>query len=173
MENLIIILSMLLNIALIIAVAVYMNRFNKTNQWLDDKLTQCMRLEGDKKLLISELALIKLDVSQKDKEITDLKNKLEEQEEISDSINKQLAESYESKNKLQKEIEILSDANKNIISDNRKLSDELQEIKNKPFDPLKELDNLTIRKEEKPTPEAKPIKKRNKKETEKESARHC
>lgn len=173
MENLIIILSVLLNIALIIAVAIYMNRFNKTNQWLDDKLTQCMRLEGDRKTLISELSLTKIEVSHKDKEITELKNRLEEQEEISVSINKQLAEAYESKNKLQKEIEILSEANKNIVAENKKLSDELQKIKNKPFDPLKELDNMTIRKDEKPTPEAKPIKKRNKKETEKESARHC
>ena len=161
MENLIFILSVLLNIALIIALAVYIKRFNKTNDWLDDKLTQCMRLEGDKKSLISDLGLTKLDVSQKNKEITDLKNKLEEQEQISDSINKQLAEAYESKNKLQKEIEILSDANKNIVADNKKLSDKLQEIKNKPFDPLKELDNLTIRKEENQSHEAKPKKKQS------------
>ena len=158
-----------------------------------------MRLENDKKLLISDLGLTKLDVSQKNKEITDLKNKLEEQEGISDSINKQLAESYESKNKLQKEncelnkkiedyiitmderqkqivelikkcdrqnaeIESLQSINNTLLNDNRKLSDELQEIKNKPFDPLKELDNLTIRKEENKTPEAKPKKKQSPKQ---------
>ena len=90
---------------------------------------------------------------------------------MNSEINKQLLESLTSKKELIKkcdrqnaQIESLLSINNTLLNDNRKLSDELQEIKNKPFDPLKELDNLTIRKDEKPTPEAKPKKKQSPKQ---------
>ena len=155
MENLIIILSVLLNIALIIAVAIYMKRFNKVSEYYK----KCVN-----------------DYESVAKEYRDTSMDLSDSRNINTEINKQLVESSKSRAELiQKcdqqntEIESLQSINNNLLNDNRKLSDELQEIKNKPFDPLKELDNLTIRKEENKTPEAKPKPKTNKKE----SARHC
>ena len=61
-----------------------------------------------------------------------LKNNIEEQKEISDSINKQLAESYTTKAELiQKcdkqaaEINSLESINKSLLADNRKLADQI------------------------------------------------
>lgn len=158
MENLIIIVSMLLNIALIIALAVYIKKYNQEQE---HRTITFNEYESEHNKLLKKM-----------QELSDSRS-------LNSEINKKLLESLTSKEELiQKcdrqnaKIKSLQSINSTILNDNRKLSDELQEIKNKPFDPLKELDNLTIRKEETKTPEAKPEKKTNKKETEKESARH-
>lgn len=155
MENLIIILSALLNIALIIALAVYMKRFNKVSEDFKN-----ISFEREKQ------------IKSKEEVICELNNTIEDYIITMDERQKQIVELVKKCDSQNAKIESLLSINSTLLNDNRKLSDELQEIKNKPFDPLKELDNLTIRKEEKATPEAKPEKKRNKKETEKESARH-
>ena len=143
MENLIIILSVLLNIALIIALAVYMKRFND-----EKKLNEFNKTSIERQ-----------------------RNKIEELKQISALVNDKIFELHERKIQINEliqkcdrqnaEIESLQSINNTLLNDNRKLADELQEIKNKPFDPLKELDNLTIRKEENQSPEAKPKKKQS------------
>lgn len=148
MENLIIILSALLETVLVIALAIYMKRFNFAHKEYKNVVKE--NIELDKKYQTAR------------QDYQDTNNQLTEQKQITVSINKQLAEAYESKaeliqkcNRQYAEIESLQSINSTLLNDNRKLSDELQELKNKPFDPLKELDNLTIRKDENKTPEAK------------------
>jgi cell division protein FtsL len=140
MENLIFILSVLLNIALIIAVAVYMKRFNNAKKECKEKTNEYSDLKYHYNNLTYENQSLR-DRQQVNSEKTN---------ELIQKCNRQNAE-----------IESLQSINNTLLNDNRKLSDELQEIKNKPFDPLKELDNLTIRKEENQSPEAKPKKKQS------------
>ena len=135
MENLIIILSVLLNIALIIAVAVYMKRFNDEKKECEEKTNEYSDLKYHYNNLTYE--------SQSLRNIQQVNS--EKINELIQKCDRQNAEN-----------ESLQSINNTLLNDNRKLSDELQEIKNKPFDPLKELDNLTIRKEETKSPEAKP-----------------
>ena len=83
-------------------------------------------------------------------------NSIKNEQQVNSEKTNELIKKCDSQNA---KIESLLSINSTLLNDNRKLSDELQEIKNKPFDPLKELDNLTIRKEAKQSPEAKPKKK--------------
>lgn len=153
MENLIIILSLLLNIALIIAVAIYMKRFNKVSE--------------DYKKCVNDYESVAKEYRDISLELSDLRN-------LNTEINKQLVESSKSKSELIKkcdrqnsEIESLQSINNTIVNDNRKLSDEIIILKEQ----VESLNNH-LQEQLKKHEGAKPEKKRNKKETEKESARH-
>jgi len=158
MENLIIILSMLLNIALIIVVAVYMKRFNDAKKECKEKTNDCTLAVKEQERLKKDRDNLYEDIKKCNRNYDILKeNTSIEINQQNESIKVYIAKC----DRQNAENESLQSINNTLLNDNRKLADELQEIKNKPFDPLKELDNLTIRKEETKTPEAKPKKKQS------------
>jgi chromosome segregation ATPase len=129
MENLIIILSMLLNIALIIALAVYMKRFNKVSEDYKkcvndyDKLdkmydSKCIELKESRELTYST-----------NKKLLELNKEIEDHIITIDERQKQIVELIQKCDRQNAEIESLQSINNTLLNDNRKLSDELQEIK--------------------------------------------
>lgn len=131
MENLIIYLSMLLNIALIIALAIYIKRFNNmSNQYEKcvnnyDKLdkmydSKCIELIESRELTYST-----------NKKLLELNKEIEDHIITMDERQKQIVELIQKCDRQNAEIESLQSINNTLLNDNRKLSDELQEIKKK------------------------------------------
>lgn len=101
MTNLIIILSVLLNIALIIALAIYMKMYNKTHDDLTMSIENYSNLVKEKSLLEDEKKSIK-------------------------NLQQYYAQKCDRQNA---EIESLLSINSTLLNDNRKLSDEISELK--------------------------------------------
>ena len=129
MENLIIILSALLNIALIIALAVYMKRFNKVSEDYKkcvneyDKLdkmydSKCIELIESRELTYST-----------NKKLLELNKEIEDHIITMDERQKQIVELIKKCDRQNAEIESLQSINSTLLNDNRKLSDEISELK--------------------------------------------
>ena len=108
MENLIIILSVLLNIALIISLAVYMKKYNNTHDDLTMSIENYSNLVKEKSLLEYEKKSLKY-----------------EQQVYAEKTN-ELIQKCDRQNA---EIESLQSINNTLLNDNRKLSDEISELK--------------------------------------------
>lgn len=129
MENLIIILSVLLNIALIIALAVYMKRFNKVSEDYKkcvndyDKLdkmydSKCIELKESRELTYST-----------NKKLLELNKEIEDHIITIDERQKQIVELIQKCDRQNAEIESLQSINSTLLNDNRKLADEISELK--------------------------------------------
>ena len=165
MENLIIILSVLLNIALIIVVEVYMKRFNDAKKECKEKTNDCTLAVKEQERLKKDRDNLYEDIKKCNRNYDILKeNTSIEINQQNESIKVYIAKC----DRQNAEIESLQSINNTLLNDNRKLSDEITILK-------EQVESLTNHLQEQLEKHegAKPEKKRNKKETEKESARNC